>query len=257
MRPTWQLPAGVDRGLLSYFEDPAVARGYEDSLAGTYLPRLDLEFVSRHCCQPGRLLDLGCGAGRLLVAMARQGMWTLGVDLSEEMLRVAGENATLAGVEVCRLKANIAELSCLEECSFDYAACLFNTLGMVRGEGPRRQVAAHVYRLLRPGGVFILHVHNYWFNLRTRGMRGWLLRDWLGSWLGRPRGDCPMPAHPPFPAFTLHLFTRPEIVSLLRSAGFQIKELAPLSLRTDGRLPCQWLLSGLRAYGYLVAAVKP
>jgi len=37
------------------------------------------------------VLDLGCGTGRLLLAYARRGYWTLGVDLSAAMLAVAAE----------------------------------------------------------------------------------------------------------------------------------------------------------------------
>lgn len=242
--------------MLNYFEDPEVARGYDAILADSHLPRLDVDFVARHC-PAGRMLDLGCGTGRLLIAMARRGYWPVGVDLSEEMLHIAGTKARAAGVEVQRLKANIADLACLDDGSFDGAACLFSTLGMVRGGKARRQVVGHVFRLLRPGAAFVVHVHNYWYNLRTRGVRGWLIRDWLGSWLGRQRGDCLLPAHPPFPAFTLHLFTRREIVRLLRDAGFRIGEVMPLSLRPDGKLACRSVFPGLRAYGFLIAAMKP
>ena len=41
-----------------------------------------------------------------------------------------------------------------------------------------------LFRLLRPGGRFILHVHNRWFNAWDRSGRAWLLRDWLRSWMG-------------------------------------------------------------------------
>ncbi|MBM4068911.1 MAG: methyltransferase domain-containing protein [Planctomycetes bacterium] len=256
MRPAWTFPAGVDRRLSSYFDDPEVARGYDDSLDHSHLAHVDLEFVARRCPPPGRLLDLGCGTGRLLVAMARHGLAPVGVDLAEEMLRIAGAKASATGVKVQRLKANIAELACLDDGVFDYAACLFSTLGMVCGDEARRQVIGHAFRLLRPGGTLILHVHNYWFNLWTPGLRGWLLRDWLRSWFGRPRGDCPMPAHPPFPAFTLHLFTRREIVNLLRGVGFGVKEIMPLSLRPDGKLAWRAILPGVRAYGFLIAATR-
>jgi ubiquinone/menaquinone biosynthesis C-methylase UbiE len=96
----------------------------------------------------------------------------LGVDLSEEMLRVAGEKAAAAGVVVHRLKANLVELDGLRDGGFDYAACLFSTLGMVHGLAERRRVLAHVHRLLKPGGVFVLHVHNRWFNVWSPGRPG-------------------------------------------------------------------------------------
>src|SRR5262249_57777176 len=89
----WQLPPGVSRALWDYARDPAVARAYDASLAGSSLCHADLPFVGRHCPAPGRLLDLGCGTGRLLVPFARRGYRVLGVDLSAQMLAVARAKA--------------------------------------------------------------------------------------------------------------------------------------------------------------------
>src|SRR5436305_11212262 len=134
MRPPppadWQLPPGVNRGLWDYLHDPAIARGYDARLAGTPLLEADRRFVERHCPRPGRLLDLGCGTGRLLLPFARRGYWVLGVDLSAPMLAVAREKAVAEGVGVHLVRANLAELDALGDGGFDYAACLFSTLGM-------------------------------------------------------------------------------------------------------------------------------
>jgi SAM-dependent methyltransferase len=253
----WQLPAGVNRGLWDYLHDPAIAQGYDASLQDVSLVRFDTDFVLQHCRPPGRLVDLGCGTGRLLVPLAQQGYWVLGVDLSAEMLRVAGARAEAAGVSVHRLKANIVELGCLAAGSFDHAACLFSTLGMVVGQVQRRRVVEQVFGLLRPGGRFVLHVHNRWFNLWSRGSRGWLLRDCLRRLAGAPSGDRVMPVHQGIAGLTLHLFTRREAVRLLRGAGFRVLTVRPISLRPDGRLPWPAWFGGLRAYGYLLAAEKP
>src|SRR5437660_3290555 len=183
MPAQWQLPAGVTRGLWEYIHDPELARAYDAHLADSPLSRIDVPFVARHFSQPGQLVDLGCGTGRLLIPFARRGFHTLGIDLSEEMLRVARERAAAAGVAVQLLKANLVNLRCLDDSRFDYAACLFSTLGMIAGAAERRRVVDHVFRLLKPGGKFILHVHNRWFNLWNRQARGWLITDWLLSWL--------------------------------------------------------------------------
>jgi ubiquinone/menaquinone biosynthesis C-methylase UbiE len=145
----WQLPPGVNRGLWDYLHNPAVARGYDAYLSGVSLCDIDLAFVARHCPQPGTLLDLGCGTGRLLLEFTRRGYWTLGVDLSAEMLTIAAEKAAACGLAIQRLQANLTQLDCLADQSFDYAACLFSTLGMVIGAEQRRRVVAHVARLLR------------------------------------------------------------------------------------------------------------
>jgi SAM-dependent methyltransferase len=253
--PDWQLPPGVNRGLWDYLHDPAIARNYDANLVGSALIRADLEFAERHFDRPGRLIDLGCGTGRLLIPFAGRGYWVLGVDLSEEMLRQAGAKAHAAGVAVHRLKANLVELEGLADRSFDYAACLFSTLGMIRGAAARRRVVEHVFRLLRPGGKFILHVHNRWFNLWNPQGRRWLLKNWLGSWLGRAEaGDRVMPIHQGIAGLTLHLFTRREAVKLLRETGFHILEVQALGLGPKGRLRTARWLPGLRSYGYLLAA---
>jgi predicted esterase len=88
----------VTRGLWDYLHDPGVARNYDASLAGTPLFAVDQRFVERHCPRPGRLLDLGCGTGRLLLEFGRRGYDVVGVDLSAEMLAVAQAKATAAGV---------------------------------------------------------------------------------------------------------------------------------------------------------------
>jgi SAM-dependent methyltransferase len=253
----WQLPSGVNRGLWDYLHDPAIARGYDASLAGTPLFDLDQRFIEQHCPQPGRLLDLGCGTSRLLLAMAQRGWWTLGVDLSPEMLRVAADKAMSAGATVHLLRGNIAELDALADDSFDCTACLFSTLGMVMGAAQRRRVVANAFRVLRPGGRFILHVHNRWFNARDRAGRTWLLRDGLRAGRDDERGDRVMPVHQGIAGLTLHLFTRRESCRLLTDAGFRLLEVRPISLRPDGRLPYPAWFGWLRAYGYLLAAEKP
>jgi SAM-dependent methyltransferase len=254
----WQLPPGVNRGLWDYFHDPAIARSYDSDLTDCHLLNVDQQFAARHFPRPGRLLDLGCGTGRLLIPFAGRGFWTLGVDLSQEMLKVAGEKAAAARVVIHRLQANLVDLAGLDDGAFDYAACLFSTLGMVLGAVLRRRVLEHVFRLLRPGGKFVLHVHNRWFNIWKRQTRRWLLKDCL-RFLTRDAsaGDFAMPAHQGLAGLTLHLFTRREILRLLRGVGFRIIEVMPVSLRPDGKLVWPLWFGRLRAYGYLLAVQKP
>jgi SAM-dependent methyltransferase len=256
--PDWRLPAGVNRALWDYVHDPAIAANYEQTLAGSTLFQVDQRFVQRHCAPPGRLIDLGCGTGRLLIPLAQQGYRVLGVDLSEEMLRVVGARAAEAGVVVHRLKANLVELDGLADWSFDYGVCLFSTLGMLHGADARRRALGHAHRLLRPGGKFVLHVHNRWFNVWDPQGRKWLLASAIRTLLGQePAGDRTMPVHQGVAGLTLHLFTRREAVRLVQDVGFRLLEVQPVSLRPDGRLPWPALFGRLRAYGYLLAAERP
>ena len=133
--PDWRMPAGVNRGLWDYLHDSDLARNYDQSLAGSSLFEADEAFVAEHCPAGGRLVDLGCGTGRLLLSFARRGHRVVGVDLSAAMLTVAADKAKGAGLAVDLVRANLVDLRCLAERSFESAVCLFSTLGMIRGEG--------------------------------------------------------------------------------------------------------------------------
>src|SRR5262245_29499946 len=83
LTPDWQLPAGTSRGLWDYVNDLEQARTYDERLAGTPLLEYDLHLAARFFPTPGRLVDLGCGTGRLLIPFAQRGFSVLGVDLSQ------------------------------------------------------------------------------------------------------------------------------------------------------------------------------
>jgi len=256
--PDWQLPRGVNRGLWDYVRDDDMPQAYDIGLAESSLARADIHFAERHFDRPGPLIDLGCGTGRLLVPFAARGYWVVGVDLSAGMLRVVADKARAANVCVNCIRGNIVELECLAEQSFDYAACLFSTLGMISGSFTRLRALREVYRLLRPSGKFVLHVHNYWFNLWNAPGRRWLARD-IWRWIGRSEqaGDCRMPVHQGIAGLSLHLFRRKEAIRLLKDAGFSILEILPVSLASDSRLKWPRWFGSLRGYGYLIAAERP
>ena len=172
-----------------YLHDSTVAHQYDEALAGTPLLALDMQFVASRCPRPGRVIDLGCGTGRIAIPLARIGHDVTAVDLSEEMLRVAGEKAANAGVKVNRIRANIVDLDGLRDGAFDYAVCMFATLGMIGGTEARRQCINHVSRVLRPGGLLLMHGHNRWHHLRTAaGRRGWQKTSADRSAADRPPG---------------------------------------------------------------------
>ena len=257
MPADWQLPPGVSRSLWDYFHDPDVARAYDQTLADTPLLTIDQAFVLEHCRPSGTIIDLGAGTGRLALTLVQHGYRPVAVDLSPEMLKVLRAKAARVGADIPCVCANLVELGVFTEQSFDHAACLFGTLGLIVGAESRRRFVEHVHRLLKPGGVFVVHVHNRWWNLWTAAGRRLLFREMLASWLGRgAAGDYEMPPHQGVGPLTMHLFTRREIERLLRSTGFEIVEFRPLGMRADGRLACSWWLGRLRSYGYLVAARK-
>src|SRR6476620_11385040 len=131
MTPDWQLPPGTDRGLWDYVSSDRVAHEYDTALAGTALLEIDLRFAEGHFPTPGRLIDLGCGTGRCLIHFARKEFVCTGVDLSEAMLEIVRQKAAAERLSIEAIQANLVELDSIPAGTFDYAACLFSTLGMI------------------------------------------------------------------------------------------------------------------------------
>lgn len=249
MIPDWQLPPGVDRGLWDYLHAGEMVRGYDEQMAASPLARADVAFCEQAFPTPGRLLDMGCGTGRLCVHFAAKGYECVGVDLSGEMLARAREAA--CGFAITYHTANLVDLAELPDASFGYAACLFSTLGMVRGAENRARVLANAFRLLKPGGRFVLHVHNRFF----RGL-GWsrVLGHARRGLLGRAdAGDVTMPQAYGGAPLTLHHFARREAVGLLGGAGFRVLDVRPLGL---GGEAAGWPTT-VNAYGYLLLGERP
>jgi SAM-dependent methyltransferase len=242
--PDWQLPPGVDRGLWDYLRAADMVAGYDEQMRASPLAAADVAFCEFIFREPGRLIDLGCGTGRLCARFAAKGFECVGVDLSDEMLAKARENAPTATF----LRANLVELSDVPEQSFDYAACLFSTLGMVRGAENRAKVVANAFRVLKPGGKFVLHVHNRYF----RGL-GWKrvavqrLKTLFGS---ATVGEITMPQAYGGASLTLHHFTRRETTDLLQAADFAVKDVRAIGAEGEPA-------TGSRVYGWLVHGERP
>ena len=250
--PEWRLPRGVTRSVWEYTQADHIADHYDDYFVGNRLFQFDQQVLARHFDRPGLVVDLGSGTGRALLGLARRGFRGLAVDLSPAMLRIVAEKARLENLPIQGLRANLVELDCLRSRSFDYALCLFSTLGMIRGRENRRRLLAHARRILKPGGLLVLHVHNLWYNLFDPAGRRWLVRH-LSTVLfrrGVERGD-KFFYYRGIPQMFLHTFTQGELVRALARAGFRLKELIPLDTTRQRPLAHSWFLGRFRPNGWI------
>jgi demethylmenaquinone methyltransferase/2-methoxy-6-polyprenyl-1,4-benzoquinol methylase len=104
----------------------------------------------------GRGLDIGCGTGDyirdMLVASGGTARLT-GVDFSGEMLDVAQRrfSGEIERGQVELVEADVSDLSFLPESSFDMVTAGFTLRNLAE---PRRALA-EVFRVMKPGGVFV------------------------------------------------------------------------------------------------------
>ncbi|RIK79943.1 MAG: class I SAM-dependent methyltransferase [Planctomycetota bacterium] len=254
-RPTWQLPPGVTRGLWDYVHAPHIADDYDEYFAYNRLFETDGAILRRHFKTPGLVADLGCGTGRALIPLVRAGHRGLAIDLSGHMLQIVREKAIAENLPIQCVRANLVELDAIADGVADYGMCLFSTLGMIRGRANRRRALTHARRILKPGGRFVLHVHNYWFNLRDPDGPGWVLWNLLSAPFRREVeiGDRWFP-YRGLPTMYLHVFRWRELAADLHAAGFRISERIPLDAARREALKRPWLFGALRTNGWIVAA---
>lgn len=262
-RPAWRLPAGVAPGTWEYTRQDSIASGYQDFLAQTPLIGLDTRLTLQELPPPAddrqtRVIDLGCGDGRTLRSLWDVGYDVLGVDLSEPMLGrvIAGEHGEAFHGRLIR--ANLVELGCIADASVDHAVCLFSTIGMIRGRNFRQQFISHVARLVRPGGTFILHVHNRNSAWRDRpSSRAWIQSAWASlRKKDREMGDR-VYAYRGLADMFLHTYSLGELRHDLQRSGWKIDKIIPLAPNSDAELSRPSWLPGLRAGGFLAIAKRP
>jgi SAM-dependent methyltransferase len=169
------------------------------------------------------------------------------------MLRVVQEKADEEGLAIECVRANLVELDTIADQSVDYAMCLFSTLGMIRGRENRRAFLRHAQRILKPGGRFVLHVHNYWFNLRDPDGPWWVVSNLIKAGLRRDVeiGDRWYP-YRGLPSMFLHVFRWRELRADLHDASFRIIERIALDAPRRAPLRRPWLFAPLRTNGWIV-----
>lgn len=251
-RPAWDLPVGVNPALWEYAHTPRLAHEEDEYFDASPLFVADAEALDARFTTPGRLVDLGCGAGRHAIQFARRGFPVVAVDLAPEMLRVVGAKADRLGLAVGRVRANLCRLECFPDGSFDYALSMFSTLGMVRGADARRRALAEVHRILRPGGRLALHAHNLWLNLGDPQGRRWLVGQ-IGKILrgDRDAGDRKM-TYRGVPGMEVHLYRWGELRRDLTGVGFRIDERIAIDTIHARPIAAPSVLPGVRAGGWLL-----
>lgn len=136
------------------YANPTVVRFWQ-TLARSGLQQVEAELVRRYLSRSGPLLDLGCGAGRAVLALTTAGYRVTGIDLSLPMLH-AGQDLS-AGAELGA--ANLLALPLADD-SFSAAFMFFGALQHIEGRMQRRRALAEMARVVQPGGRLLLGLDN-------------------------------------------------------------------------------------------------
>jgi len=115
------------------------------------------EFIDQH---GGRVLDVGCGTGRLLLDYLGEGIDIEGVDNSPEMLHLCRERASKLGLTPTLFQQSMEEL----DLPHPYRIILVpsSSFQLVTDKNNARKTMDSFYRHLEPGGILIIPFMFLW-----------------------------------------------------------------------------------------------
>ncbi len=181
----------------------------------------DLEFISDYTKERDKVLDYGCGNGRLLEIMNGKNIEYQGVDVSQKLIDIASQKypgkkfQKISGFGTLPFPDNYFNVI--------YSVAVFHHLP---SKQLRLQVTQELYRVTKPGGHIIVTVWNLWrwpyikdiikscFNILINGSK----LDWNDCYITfkNNQGEIFNRYH--------HAFTKRELKNLLITAGYQIEK---------------------------------
>jgi SAM-dependent methyltransferase len=216
----------------------SVRSGY-DTIAGEFaasrsdLQWLELDDFRRRVKSGDRILDLGCGSGRVFKLFAGAAIEYEGLDVSPELVAIARrENQDL--LATFRVGSMLALP--YDDASFD-VVLMIAALHHVPSRRFRLQAVREAARVLRPGGLLLLTNWDLWSHPKRWR---WLGRNLWRKATGRSDLDWNDVLVPWVRGVAetvwryYHLFTLAELRRLCRAAGLEVEENVRVGERRRG-----------------------
>ena len=103
-------------------------------------------------------LDCPCGIGRISIPLAKKGIKVTGIDIVPSYLEELATKAKRGKLNINLVEADMRRIDFKEK--FEAAGNLWTSFGYFEKESDNRLVLKKVFRALKPGGRFMLHMIN-------------------------------------------------------------------------------------------------
>jgi SAM-dependent methyltransferase len=192
----------------------------------------------------GRILDLGCGNGRLAIPLAQAGYEVTGLDACQPLIEIARQSAGWHNAKLSLINADMKEFRADRQ--FDAVINIGTAFGYVASTADHKAALRNVFEALAPGGTFLLETENrdhrvttdrrIWFEMA--GTLVWCDRGYdavTGRW--HERIDWLSDGKREHTEYSVRLYTLAELVSMVSDAGFTVKstygELSGIDYQLD------------------------
>jgi SAM-dependent methyltransferase len=130
-----------------------------------------------------KILDLGCGQGRISIPLSQKGYTVTGFDGSPELFAAALRRADEVGTEVQLIHGDMRELDFDSE--FDAVINLGTAFGYVEKEEEDLNILRRVRNALKPGGYFLQDTENREMKLKNQMDNVWHQMNGQAVWSKR------------------------------------------------------------------------
>ena len=115
-----------------------------------------LELLARAGVRPVSLCDCACGTGSMTLEFARRGLRVTGVDISREMLELAGEKARQSGVNAQFVCQDMTQLALPRP--VDALVCACDGVNYLTSDKRALAFFRAAQRCIRPGGALAFDI---------------------------------------------------------------------------------------------------
>ena len=152
----------------AFFSADATVLEYARAAVGVGLWESEKKLLAENFPRDAKILELGAGAGRVSLALAKLGYaWLTVSDFAPAMVEIAREIFADAGVSDCaEFRVEDATELAFPNAVFDGAIFAFNGWQMIPRRARRERALAEIARVLKPGGIFFFTGHDRTHPLR-------------------------------------------------------------------------------------------
>jgi len=111
-------------------------------------------YVDQALRNGGRVLEAGCGNGRILLALLERSIDAIGIDCSPGMLEELQRKARAHGVQACACLMDVRRLAFVQ--AFGTVLCPYSLITYMSGAGDRERMLDAVFRSLLPDGLAVV-----------------------------------------------------------------------------------------------------
>ncbi|MFH1048581.1 MAG: class I SAM-dependent methyltransferase [Patescibacteria group bacterium] len=201
----------------------------------------------------GKIFDATMGRGRHIIYFAKKGYDVIGNDYNSYMVELVKKDLRKNNLKASLYNLDVTDLSEIKDNSFDYVICMYSSLGCIPGSENRQKAVNEFSRIVKKGGLVVIHAHNRLANIGYLQYFGWTLKTYFWREKDLEVGDNYLGDHYLGGSY-IHIFSHGEIKKIFRLSGLKITEEVYLNKNQNGYYS-GWF-NNLRSGGFIFVGQK-